>query len=157
MALRPSFPHIIPEHTWTPCCPWLHLSNKDAVWRVDAQPLSPSPSRRRNARRSSPGSEQRSSLLGVETCPDDLTPRRGAIDHRHCRDGRDQPALCLQMGAAISGAGRRGVGGQTWPWARAAPGSPAGAARHGRGITPSRRMLPVKAEVVLSRRGWPTP
>ena len=30
---------------------------------------------------------------GVETCPDDLTPRRGAIDHRHCRDGRDQPAL----------------------------------------------------------------
>jgi hypothetical protein len=35
--------------------------------------------------------------------------------------------------------------------------SPAGAARHGRGITPSRRLLHVKAEVVLSRRGWPTP
>ena len=32
---------------------------------------------------------------------------------------------------ALSGAGRRGIGGQTWPWARAAPGSPAGAARHG--------------------------
>src|SRR4030095_14498235 len=51
------------------------LANKGAVWRVDAQPLSPSPSRRRNARRSSPGSEPRSSLLG---CPE--KPRQDFLD-----------------------------------------------------------------------------
>ena len=79
----------------------------------------------------------------------------GAIDYRHCSQGRDQPALCVQMGAAVFGAGRRGLGGQTGPGGQAAPGSPTGAARHGRGITLVRCMRHGQAAVVLSRRGWP--
>jgi hypothetical protein len=82
-----------------------------------------------------------------------LTSRRGAIDHRHSRDGRPQSALCLQMGAAVFGAGHRGLGGQTGPWAQAAPGSPAGAVRPGRGITPSRRMRHVQAAGWRRSRG----
>ena len=60
-----------------------------------------------------------------------LTRGRWGLDHRRCRDGWDQPSPCLYMGAAVSGARRRGLGRPTRPRfpARAAPSCPAGAAR----------------------------
>ena len=41
----------------------------------------------------------------------DYSPARGGeIDQHDCRDGRDWPPLCLQMGAAVSGDGPGGLG-----------------------------------------------
>jgi|SRR4030095_11939809 hypothetical protein len=57
--------------------------------------------------------------------------------------------------AATVGISRRFV--YKWVQRFLAQGVEGLADRHGRGITPSRRLLHVKAEVVLSRRGWPTP
>ena len=74
-----------------------------------------------------------------------LVADRMPISH-DCRDGRDQPSLRLQMGPAISGAGRRGIGRQAWPWP---PEQPA-LTGHGRGRTPSPRLWPV---AWLSPRG----
>ena len=134
-----------------------HVSHKDAVWLVDAKPPSPSPSRLRNTGRSSRGSGRPTSGRAAQTCPDDQTRRRWGDRSPPLRPWSDQPALCVHMGAAISGAGCRGIGGQTWPWARAAPGSPAGAARHwsstgligdGKGCFQGAKMTEVSVDVV---------
>ena len=54
-------------------------------------------------------------------------PGGGDADQRHCRQSRDQPPLCLQMGAAVSGAGCGGLGRPTGPGLSApvAPSCPA--------------------------------
>ena len=52
-----------------PLFPSTPVSQKDAVWLVDAQPLSPSPSRQRNARRSSRGSGRPPSVSGCSDVP----------------------------------------------------------------------------------------
>src|SRR5215813_1955126 len=69
--------------------------------------------------------------------PDTLTRRGWPADHGHCRRGREEPSLCLQMGAAVSRAGHRGVSEPTAPGfsARVAPGCPGGR-------TPEKRMTP---------------
>ena len=46
-------------------------------------------------------------------CPPGADPPAsggGQDDQRHCRHGRHQPPLCLQMGTTVSGAGRGGIG-----------------------------------------------
>lgn len=51
-------------------------------------------------------------------CPpgaDHPPPGGGEADQRYCCHGRDQPPLCLQMGAAVSGAGCGGIGRPTGP------------------------------------------
>src|SRR5712691_9949264 len=68
------------------------------------------------------------------TGPDYFTRGRSGADCPHCHHGRDQPALCLQVGAAVSAGGSRGIGRPTRsrPSACVVPACPAGAARRGR-------------------------
>src|SRR4029453_12407122 len=47
------------------------------------------------------------------TWTDAVTAGGWGADHEHCRRGRDQPALCLQMGTAVSRRRAGGVGKQT--------------------------------------------
>src|SRR4030095_15466263 len=68
------------------------------------------------------------------TRPDDLTHGRWGPNLPHCRHGRNQPPLCLQMGAAVSRAGRSRLGhhiGQrpSAPGLHAGPGGTARGAR----------------------------
>jgi hypothetical protein len=51
----------------------------------------------------------------------------GPDDHDNCPHGRDQPALCLQVGQAVSGAGPGGVGRPAEAHAWAAGGRPGAA------------------------------
>src|SRR5882672_201100 len=68
------------------------------------------------------------------TGPDYFTRGRSGADCSHCHHGRDQPALCLQVGAAVSAGGSRGIGRPTRsrPSACVVPAYPTGAARRGR-------------------------
>ena len=82
----------------------------------------------------------------------------GHTDRPRCRDGRDQPSLCLQMGTAISQAGHRGIGRQTWPRlpARVAPPCSGRGARER--VTHVVRGCPASAmrRVYISRRVSPS-
>ena len=104
---------LFPENAWNPMLfPSPPVSHKGALWLVDAKPPSPSTSRLRNAGRCGRGDGPRHLSGACQTRQDDRTRRRWGPDHRHCCHDRDQPSLCVQMGAAISGARRRGIGGQ---------------------------------------------
>ena len=85
---------------------------------------------------------------------DYLTRRQWHTDRSSCRHSRDQPVLCLHMGAAVAATGAGGLRGSTSSQLspHAAYTCSGGAARQGGGGTPSRRLLTLQADSPVTRR-----
>ena len=83
---------------------------------------------------------------------DPSPPGRGDAHLHHCRDGRHQPPLCLQVGAAVSHPGPRGLGGHTPTrlTGQAAPGPGSAGSASGRRWVPPLSPSGLRGDAYLS-------